>query len=78
MGVFPTDLNSKPANRVPKRRGFWRRLAQKLDSLAAYQTKRALSDSELRRVADDIKRCRQLIPNKPGAATATINKRSGV
>jgi len=77
MSVIPVDLSAKRPKRAPKRHGFWRGLAQKLDSLAAYPTKHALSDSELRHVADDIERCRQLIPGRPlRRVDARLDRRS--
>ncbi len=65
MSVIPVDLGPKPAPRGAKRRRFWRGLAERLDALVAYPTKHAVSEQELRRVDDDIRRCRQLMFNKP-------------
>ena len=40
---------------------FWHRLAERLDALVAYAIKNAVSEQELRRVDEDIKRCRELM-----------------
>lgn len=64
MSVIPVDLGAKPAIRGSKRR-FWHGLADRLDALVAYPTKHAVSEQELRRVDDDIRRCRQLMFKKP-------------
>ena len=56
MRAIPIGLRPKPA-----KRGFWRTLAERLDALAAYPAKHAVSERELRRVDEDIKRCRQLM-----------------
>jgi hypothetical protein len=65
MSVIPVDLSPTPANRSARRRRFWHRLGEQLDALVAYPTKHAVSEQELRRVDDDIKRCRQLMVKKP-------------
>ena len=65
MSVLSDDLGRKPADRTAKRRRFWHGLAERLDALAAYPTKHAVSEQELRKVDDDIKRCRQLMFKKP-------------
>jgi len=65
MNVIPVDLGPKPAPRGTRRRGFWHGLAERLDALVAYPTKHAVSEQELRRVDDDIRRCRQLMFKKP-------------
>ena len=65
MSVLSDDSSLKPANRATKRRQFWRGLAERLDALVAYPTKHAISEQELRRVDDDIRRCRQLMVKKP-------------
>jgi hypothetical protein len=65
MSILPDDFNRKPANGVATRRRFWRGLAERLDGLVAYPTKHAVADQELRRVDDNIKRCRQLMVVKP-------------
>jgi hypothetical protein len=68
MSDIPVDPDIK------RRRCFWRRLGQKLDSLVAYPVKHALSEDQLRQIGDDIKRCQQLIPTK---ATRRVNTRLG-
>ncbi len=65
MSVLSDDFNLEPANRAVKRRRFWRGIAERLDALVAYPTKHAISEQELRRVDDDIRRCRQLMVKKP-------------
>jgi len=59
MRAIPIGPRSKLA-----KRGFWRTLAERLDALAAYPVKHAVSEQELRRVDEDIKRCRQLMLRK--------------
>ena len=61
MSEVAADLSFKPPNRAAERPHFWRRVAERLDALAAYSTKHAVSEQELRRVDEDIKRCRQLL-----------------
>ena len=61
MSVIPIDLGSKPLNRLAKRWSFWERLAEWLDALVAYPIGNAVSEQELRRVDEDIKRCRELM-----------------
>jgi len=61
MSVIPIDLGSKPVNRLAKRWSFWERLAEWLDALVAYPIGNAVSEQELRRVDEDIKRCRELM-----------------
>jgi hypothetical protein len=61
MSVIPIDLGPKPVNRSVNRWRFWHRLAERLDALVAYRVKNAVSEQELRRVDDDIKRCRELM-----------------
>ena len=65
MSVIPIDLGSKPVKRAVKRWHFWHRLAERLDELVAYPIKNAVSEQELRRVDEDIKRCRELISKNP-------------
>jgi hypothetical protein len=65
MSVLPDDLRPKPADRAAKPRRFWHGLAERLDALAAYPTKHAVSEQELRKVDADIKRCRHLMSKKP-------------
>lgn len=60
MSVVPVDLHSKQR----KQRRFWRALAERLDAFVAYPAKHAVSEQELRRVDEDIKRCRQLMFQK--------------
>jgi hypothetical protein len=64
MSVIPIDLGPKPVNRTVKRTRFWHRLGERLDALVAYPVKNAASEQELRRVDDDIKRCRELMSKK--------------
>ena len=59
MSVIPIDLGRKSVNRVPKLRRFWHRPAEWLEALVAYPIKNAVSQQELRRVDEDIKRCRE-------------------
>jgi len=61
MSVIPIDLGSKRVNRAAKRTRFWHRLDERLDALVAYPIKNAVSQQELRRVDEDIKRCRELM-----------------
>lgn len=56
-----TSVSRRPLERSAKRQGFWRGLAERLDALAAYPTRHAISQQDLRRVDDDIERCRQLV-----------------
>ncbi len=65
MSVLSDDLRRKPADSAAKQRGFWHGLAERLDALTAYPTKHAISEQELRKVDDDIKRCRQLMFKNP-------------
>lgn len=60
MSAFSIASQSNPA-----RRRFWHELAERLDALVAYPTKHAVSELELRRVDEDIERCRQLMFQKP-------------
>jgi hypothetical protein len=59
MSVIPVDFGSKPA-----RTWLWRVLAEKLNALVAYPVKHAVSERELRRVDEDIRRCEQLVFQK--------------
>jgi hypothetical protein len=61
MSVIPIDLGPKPVNQTAKRWCVGHRLAERLDALVAYPVKNAVSEQELRRVDDDIKRCRELM-----------------
>jgi hypothetical protein len=65
MSVVAFERKAKPANTVPQRHGFWRRLATAIDSIAEYPVRHALSEQELRRVDGEIVRCRQLMFPKP-------------
>jgi hypothetical protein len=65
MSVIPIDFGPKPVNRAGARSHFWHRLAERLDALVAYPIKNAVSQQELRRVDEDIKRCRELMPKNP-------------
>ena len=65
MSVLPPEVIPKSANSAAERRGFWRELAQRLDALVAYPIRHAVSERELRRVDDDIKRGRRLMLNTP-------------
>lgn len=67
MSIVAVKSNSKPADGAPPRPGFWHRLARRLDALVAYPANHAVSERELRRVDDDIRRCRQLMFGKPQA-----------
>jgi len=60
MSAIPVDFRPKPA-----KRRFWHGFAERLDALIAYPAKHAVSEQELRRVDEDIKRCRQLMVKKP-------------
>lgn len=51
----------KRTDRRSKRLGFWRGLGRRLDALVAYPTRHAVSEQDLRRVDDEIERCRRLI-----------------
>jgi hypothetical protein len=64
MNVIPVELGVAPTNSAPKRHGFWRGLAHTLEALVAYPSKHAVSETELRRIADDIGRCRRLMFKK--------------
>ena len=64
MSFLTTSAESLPT-RATKRRQFWRGLAERLDALVAYPAKHAVSEQELRKVDDDIRRCRQLMIKKP-------------
>jgi hypothetical protein len=69
MSVIPIDFDPKPVNRAGARWHFWHRLAERLDALVAYPIKNAVSEQQLRRVDQDIKRCRELMSrNPPGDA----------
>jgi len=61
MSVIAIDLGPKPVKRVAKLSRFRHRLAEWLDALVAYPIKNAVSEQELRRVDEDIKRCGELM-----------------
>ena len=44
-----------------KRPGFWRALGRQLDAWVAYPARHAVSERDLRRVDDEIERCRSLM-----------------
>ncbi|MGB8628749.1 MAG: hypothetical protein WCD69_05070 [Xanthobacteraceae bacterium] len=68
MSVIPIDFNRRPAMRETKQSGTWHDLAQSLarrvDSLAAYAVRRAVSESALRRTDADIRRARELMARR--------------
>ncbi len=65
MSVLSDDFGRKSAGCATKRRQFWRGLAERLDALVAYPATHTVSEQELRKVDDDIRRCRQLMIKKP-------------
>ena len=65
MSVLSREFNRSLPDGPAKRRRFWRGFAERLDALAAYPTKHAVSEQELRKADDDIRRCRQLMFEKP-------------
>jgi hypothetical protein len=65
MSVIAIDLGPNPVKRAAKLWRFWHRLAERLDALVAYPINNAVSDRELRRVDEDIKRCRGLMSRNP-------------
>lgn len=65
MSTVPAEGRPEPAKNAARRRGFWRGFAEWLDALAAYPAKHAVSEHDLRRVDDDIRRCRQLLLGNP-------------
>jgi hypothetical protein len=87
MSAIAIDLGPKPAKRAARRWHFWHRLAERLDALVAYPIKNTVSDQELRRVDEDIKRCRELMAKSmqresrktgwhaPGGAIRTVKIR---
>ena len=70
MSVIPIDR--APTSSTTKRQGFWRDLAQKLDVLAAYLARHAVSEQEFRGADADIKRCRELIARNNVANDADL------
>ena len=76
MSVIPLDTAANAANGAAKPRRFWQRLAQALDRLVVYRTKRAVPEIILRRCKHDIARCRRLMLHGSLAAVdAGINAR---
>jgi hypothetical protein len=75
MSVIPFERKAGPESAAPQQRGFWHRLANAIDSLAAYQVKHAVSEHELRRVDDGIVRCRQLMFPKSQYVPAAVSRR---
>jgi hypothetical protein len=74
MSVIPFEPKATREN-IARRHGFWQRLATAVDSLAAYQVKHALSEPELRRVDNEIVRCRQLmLPRSQHFSTAAPSR----
>jgi hypothetical protein len=61
MSVIPVDQPPRAANGVEKSGSFWQRLAQSLEAYFANQTKRAVSETTLRRSKHDIARFRRLM-----------------
>jgi hypothetical protein len=68
MSVISIDFNRRPATRSAKRSGVWhdlaQSLAQRVDSLAAYAVRRAVSEQALRRTDADIRRARELMARR--------------
>jgi hypothetical protein len=61
MSVIPVDQPPGAANGAEKPGSFWQRLAQSLEAYFANQTKRAVSETTLRRSKHDIARFRRLM-----------------
>jgi hypothetical protein len=65
MSVIPIDLNRQWAARDAKRSDVWqdfvKSLAQRVDALATYAVRRAVSEQTLRRTDADIERARALM-----------------
>jgi len=53
-----------------KRSGLWRGFAERFYALVAYPARHAVSERDLRRVDDDIRRCRQLLLAAPAPVHA--------
>jgi hypothetical protein len=71
MSVIPFERKSKPKNAAPRRPGFWHRVGQAIDSLAAYPVKHVPSERRLRRADAEIVRCQKLMfPRAQQAAAA--------
>jgi hypothetical protein len=65
MSVIPIDLGPKPVNRAIEWWHFLHKLAEPLDALIAYPIRNAVSEQQLRRVDEDIKRCCELMSKDP-------------
>ena len=65
MSAIPIDFNRRKAARGTKRSDVWRGLlqswAQRVDALAAYAVRHAVSEQALRRTDADIRRARALM-----------------
>ena len=61
MSVIPVDQPPGAVSGAAKPRGFWQRLAQALDAYLVDRTKRAVSETTLRRSKHDIARFRRLM-----------------
>lgn len=55
-----------PDEEKTSRQGFWRGLARRIDALAAYSRRHAVSELELCRADEEIRRCRQAMMKTPG------------
>jgi hypothetical protein len=68
MSVISIDFNRRRATLGAKRSGVWhdlaRSLAQRVDNLAAYAVRRAVSEPALRRTDADIGRARELMARR--------------
>ena len=61
MSVIPVDQPPGAVSGAAKPGGFWQRLAQALDAYLVDRTKRAVSETTLRRSKHDIARFRRLM-----------------
>jgi hypothetical protein len=73
MSVVPFKRAAN--NDMPKRAGIWQRCALMIDSLAAYPVRHALSAQDIRRVDDEIARCRQLMFAPPRPLRVGVSRR---
>lgn len=73
MSVIPIDLRPKSA----RRRSPWREFVERLDALLAYPARHVVSDQELRRIDEDIKRCRELMFRATSETGYDINHGNG-
>jgi hypothetical protein len=68
VSVIPIDLNRRPAMRGAKRSSVWWDLAQSLarrvDALAVYAVRHAVSERALRRTDADIERAQALMARR--------------